>query len=76
MLARFRAVFFSICCCRRLFMSDNSALSVSLTIILQSGVSSVGGKAGSFMPSVPSLPGMGKELSLPDIIVTHLPPAI
>ena len=41
---------------------------------LQSGVSSVGGKAGSFaIPSMSSLPGMGKELSLADIIVL-LPP--
>jgi hypothetical protein len=44
---------------------------------LQSGVSSVGGKAGSFaIPSMSSLPGMGKELSLADIIVLLPPPPV
>jgi hypothetical protein len=38
---------------------------------MQSGVSSVGDKTGSFaLPSMPSLPGMGKSLSLDAIIVT------
>jgi hypothetical protein len=38
--------------------------------LLQSGVSSVGDKTGSFaLPSMSSLPGMGKSLSLEEIIV-------
>ena len=50
---------------------DASLFRDTRSLAMQSGVSSVGDKTGSFaLPSMPSLPGMGKSLSLDAIIVT------
>ncbi len=53
----------------------HSRARLSLTVSIQSGVSSVSDKTGSFaLPTMPSLPGMSKHLSLDAIIVTALFP--